>query len=161
MGNPKDKEHSDAEATGEAGESVAIKEAQNTRNVKNACQANRDLSCERAAAIDKLVAEATTRESAQLTATFKVILNQNNAANMPTSLKVTSGAAGIKAMPPLLTGPRTRLSTRDGNYGLRRLETPLTAWRETQGRLKSHISTIGLTHQEWLILSHGRITRHS
>ena len=91
MGNKdKDKEqHIDAEATGEGGESAATKEAH------NAC-----LSCKRAATIDKLVAEAIARETAQIIATFTAILNQNNTANMPTSLKVTSGAAGIKAMPP-------------------------------------------------------------
>ena len=53
------------------------------------------------ATIDKLVAEAIARESVWLTAMFTAILNQNNAANMPTSLKVTSRATGIKAMPPL------------------------------------------------------------
>ena len=120
MGNPKDKEHSDAEATGETGESATAREA------CNACQASRDLSCERAATIDKLVAEAIARESARLTVTFTAILNQNNAAKMPTSLKVISRTAGIKAMPPL-TGPRTRLSTRGGNCGLRRLDMPLIA----------------------------------
>ena len=67
----------------------------------------------------QLVVEAISRESAQLTATFTTILNQNNTANMPTSLKVTSGAAGSRLCPNL-TGLRTRLSTRDGNYGLRR-----------------------------------------
>ena len=54
MGNPKDKEHSNAEATGKAGESA-------TRETCNACQVNRDLSHEsreRAAAMDKLVVEA-------------------------------------------------------------------------------------------------------
>ena len=94
MGNPKDKEHSDAEAMDEAGESATAREAH------NAHQASRDLSCERASTIAKLVVEAVTRESAWLTVTFKVILNQNNTANMPTSLKVTSRAAGIKAMSP-------------------------------------------------------------
>ena len=95
MGNKdKDKEkHSDAEAMGETGESATAKEA------CNGCQASRDLSHERAAAIEMLVVEAIARECAQLAATFTVILNQNNAANMPSSLKVTSGAAGIKAMP--------------------------------------------------------------
>ena len=44
--------------------------------------------------------EAITREYAQLTAKFTAILNQNNVANIPTSLKVTSRAAGIKAMLP-------------------------------------------------------------
>ena len=120
MGNPKDKEHNDAEAMGEAGESATAREA------CNAYQASRDLSHERAAATDKLVVEAIARESAQLTVMFTAILNQNKAANMPTSLKVTSGAAGIKAMPPL-TGPRIRLSSRGGNYGMRRLDTPLIA----------------------------------
>ena len=52
MGNPKDKEHSDAEATGEAGESVTARE------IHKPCQANRDLSHERPATIDKLVVEA-------------------------------------------------------------------------------------------------------
>ena len=94
MGNPKDKEHSNAEATGEAGQSAAAREA------CNAHQASRDLSHERAATIDKLVVKAITRESAWLTEMFTAILNQNNTANMPTSLKVTSGPAGIKAMPP-------------------------------------------------------------
>ena len=90
----KDREqHSDAEAM-EEGESTAAKEA------CNAHQVSRDLTHERAAAIDKLVVEAIAWESAQLTVTFTAILNQSSAANMPTSLKVTSGAARIKAMPP-------------------------------------------------------------
>ena len=50
--------------------------------------------------MDKLVVEAVTRESTQLTVTFTAILKESNAVNMPTSLKVTSGAAGIKTMPP-------------------------------------------------------------
>ena len=120
MGNPKDKEHSDAEAMGKAGESAT------TREACNAHQASKDLSYERATAIDKLVVEAIARETDWITAMFTTSLNQNNAANMPTSLKVTSGAAGIKAMPPL-TGPGTRLSNRDGNYDPRRLNTPMTA----------------------------------
>ena len=59
MGNrDKDEEqHTDAEAMGE-GESASAKEA------SNACQASRDLSCERVATIDKLVVEAIARESA-------------------------------------------------------------------------------------------------
>ena len=85
MGNrDKDKEqHSDAEATSKGGESAAAKEAH------NACQASRDLSCEGASTIDKLVVEAIARETAQITVTFKAILNQNNTANMQTSLKVS------------------------------------------------------------------------
>ena len=86
MGNrDKDKEQEgNAEATGEGGESTAAKGA------CKAHQTSRDFSGERAATIDKQVVEAITRESAQLTVTFTAILNQNNAANMPTSLNVTS-----------------------------------------------------------------------
>ena len=90
MGNrDKDKEHSNAGTMGEGAESGC-----------DAHQATWDLSRERAAAIDKLVAEAITRESAQITASFTAILRENSVANMPTSLKVTSRATGIKTMPP-------------------------------------------------------------
>ena len=90
MGNrDKDKENSDAGTTGEGAESAC-----------EAHQATWDLSHERAATIDKLVAEDIARESAQLTVTFTAILNQNSTANMPTNLEVTSGAARIKVMPP-------------------------------------------------------------
>ena len=85
----KDKEHSNAGTMAEGAESAS-----------DACQATQDLSHERAAAIDKLIAEAIAWESAQLTVTFTAILNQNSAANMLTSLTITSGAAGIKAMSP-------------------------------------------------------------
>ena len=90
MGNrDKDKEHSDAGTMGEGVESAC-----------DAHQANWDISSERATAIEKLVVEAITRKSAQITAMFTAILKENSAANMPTSLKVTSGAAGIMAMSP-------------------------------------------------------------
>ena len=85
----KEKENSDAGTMGEGAESA-----------HEACQTTWDLSCERAATIDKLVVEAVTRESAWLTVTFTTSLNQNSAANMSTSLKVTSRAAEIKAMTP-------------------------------------------------------------
>ena len=120
MGNPKDKEQNSDGAMGNSTDAAG-----------DACQASQNQSCERAAAIDKLVAKAIARESSQLTAMFTAILKGNNAANMPTSLKVTSRAAGIKAMHPL-TGPKTKLFVRDGNYGLKRLDTPLIAWKETQ-----------------------------
>ena len=88
----KDKEHSNTGTTGTMGEGA-----------ESACDvhwAARDQSHERAATIDRLIAEAIARETAQITATITAILNQNSTANMPTSLKVTSGAAGIKAMSP-------------------------------------------------------------
>ena len=84
-----------------------------------------DLSHERAAALDKLVLEAIARETTKRE-------NERTAVNLLES----------RLCPPL-TGPRTSLSTRDGSCGLIRLDTRLIAWKETQRRLKFHISTIG------------------
>ena len=67
----------------------------------DACHASQDLIQERAATLDKLVVEAIARESAQITATFTAILNERAAVNLPETLKVTSRAAGFKAMTPL------------------------------------------------------------
>ena len=44
-----------------------------------------------------------------------------------------------------LTGQWTKLSTRDGNCGHIRLDSPLMPWRETQRIPKSLIFTIGST----------------
>ena len=43
-----------------------------------------------------------------------------------------------------LTGPMTRLSTRHGNCGQRRLDSPLMLWKVTQKRLRFHTSTTGI-----------------
>ena len=90
----------------------------------DACKANRDISHERQAALDKMVMDAVARETTQITVMFMTILKEQATVSMPTSLKVTSVAAGIKAMSPL-TGQGMRLSTRDGNSGQKRLDTPL------------------------------------
>ena len=90
MRNPKDKEQNSNGAMGTNADAA----------ICDAPQASWHQSCERATAIDKLVAVAVARESAWLTATFTAILKESNAVNMPTSLQVTSGAAGIKAIPP-------------------------------------------------------------
>ena len=42
-----------------------------------------------------------------------------------------------------LTGQRTKLPTRDGNCGQRRLDSPLMLWKMTQKRLRFHTFTIG------------------
>ena len=60
-----------------------------------------------------------------------------------------------------MTGQRTKLSTRDGNCGKKKLDTSLKPWKVTQKRLKFHISTTGLIVKEWPKLSHGRTARHS
>ena len=57
-----------------------------------------------------------------------------------------------------LTGPRTKLSTRDSNYGQKRLDSPLMPWKVTQKRLRFPTSITVLMEREWDILSHGKKT---
>ena len=134
MGNrDKDKEHSKASTTGTMGEG--------TESACDAHQAAWDLSHERAAAIDKLVVEAVARECAQLIATFTAILNQNSTANETTSLKVTSGAAGIKAMPPFdrtkdkVFYQRWQLWSEKARHSLDSMEGDSVKDNKTPGRL--------------------------
>ena len=120
MGNrDKDKKNSNAGTMGEGAESTC-----------EVHQATQDPSCERAATIDKLVAEAIVRESAWLTATFTVIL-KNSAANTLTSLEVTSGVAGIKAMPPFDWTKDKAIYQRWQLWSEKARHT-FIAWKETQ-----------------------------
>ena len=128
----------------------------------NACKATRDLSWEREArdaTLAKQVAEAIAREMAKAHMHHQASLNDRGTTAMLTSLKMTSGTLGFKVMAPL-TGPRTRLSTRDGKYGQKRIDMPLMPWKVIQKRPKFHTSTTGLTVKEWPRLSHGRIKRY-
>ena len=88
MGNPKDKEQSESEATGD-GESAA------TRKARNAHQASRDLSSEREAALNRQIVEANIRETAKVTTHFQAIINERTMLSLAGSLKVTSGEAGF------------------------------------------------------------------
>ena len=54
-----------------------------------------------------------------------------------------------------MTGQRTKLSTRDGNCGQKKLDMPLKQWKVIQKRLKFHTFTTGLTVKEGPRLSHG------
>ena len=139
MGNKdKNKDQGDSTATEEAsGDSIT--------SPRDAHHANRDLSHEREArdtALAKQVVEAITREMAKAHAHYQALLNERGTAAMPTSLKMTSRALGFKVMDPL-TGLRTKLSTRDGKCGQKRLDTPLVQWKVIQKRLKFHTSTTG------------------
>ena len=129
----------------------------------NGHHANRDLSQEREAwdtALAKTIAEAVAREMAKAHAHYQALLNERSATVIPTSLKVTSRANGFKVMDPF-HWKRTKLSTRDGNCGQRRLDTPLMLWKVTQKRLRFHIFTIGLMEKEWDTLNHGKTTKPS
>ena len=69
----------------------------------DACQTNRDLSWEREAwdtALAKTITKAVAREMAKAHAHCQALLNERSATVIPTSLKVTSGANGLKVMDP-------------------------------------------------------------
>ena len=68
---------------------------------RNACHTNRDLSQEREAwdtALAKTIAEAVAREMAKAHAHYQALLNERSTTVIPTSLKVTSRANGLKVM---------------------------------------------------------------
>ena len=124
---------------------------------RDARQAAHNLSQEREArdtALAKQVVEAIEREIAKAHTHYQALLNDRGA----TAIKMTSRALGFKVMDPF---DWTKLSTRDGKCGQKRLDTPLMLWKVTQKRLKFHTSTTGLTVKEWPRLSHGRIKRYS
>ena len=101
-------------------------------------QDTQDLSQDRKAwdaALAQTIAEAVTREMAKAHAHYQAILNERGTATLQTNLKVSSGAKGFKVMDPSI-GQRTNLSTRDGNCGQKRLDSPLMPWREFQRKLK-------------------------
>ena len=94
MGNKvKGKEHSEAGTMGEGA-------TESAQEAHNACQANRDLSYEREAALSRQIMEAITRETAKVTAHFQATLNERTTLSLSGSLKMTSGAAGFKVMTP-------------------------------------------------------------
>ena len=135
MGNrDKDKEQSKSGAMGEGADS--------TWEVHDIHQANRDLNHERDATISRQIVEAVTRETAKVTMQFQALLNEKNMLSLAGSLKITSRVAGFQVMTPL-TGPRTKLSIRDGKCGHKKLDMPLKQWKVIQKRLKSYIFITG------------------
>ena len=89
MDNPKDKEDSGTMAEG-------------AESAHNAHQAAQNLSCERYATLTRQIVEVIAREMAKAHLHYQPALhNERSMAAMPTSLKVTSRAAGFKVMDPL------------------------------------------------------------
>ena len=137
--------------------------AKNITSPQDAHQTNRDLSQEREAwdtALAKTIAKAVAREMTKAHVHYQALLNERSAPVIPTSLKVTSRANGLRLWTPL-TGQRTKLSTRDGNCGQRRLDSSLMLQKVTQKRLRFHAFTIGSMEREWDTLSHGKTTKLS
>ena len=119
-------------------------------------ETNRDHSLDqeaRDAALAKTIAEAVTRETQIITEVFtremakahvqyQDIIMESHAPTLPTTLKVTSGLNGFRIMDPF-NWTMDKVSTRDGNCGHIRLDSPLMPWREIQKLPKSPICTIG------------------
>ena len=127
MGNKdKNKDQGNFAATeGASGDSIT--------SPRDTCHTNWDLSQEREAqdaAQAKQVVEAIAREMVKAHRHYQALLNERSKAVIPNSLKVTSGASGLRLWTPL-TGQRTKLSTRDGKCGQKRLDTPLMQWKVT------------------------------
>ena len=80
------------------------------------------------------IAEVVAREMAKAHAQYQATVNENHAPTLPTTLKVTSGSNGFRIMDPFnWTRDKT---TRHGNYGHIRLDSPLMPWKETQEKTK-------------------------
>ena len=112
------------------GETAATSE---TNNPQDGCRdSQKDHSKDqdaRDAALAQTIAEAVAREIEKAHAHYQAILNEKGAATLPTSLKISAGSHGFKLWTPSI-GQRTNLSTGDGNYGQKRLNSPLMSWKE-------------------------------
>ena len=90
----KDKEHQNGETT-TSSESIT--------SPWDTCQSNRDCSQDREArdaTPAKTIAKAVAREMAKAHVQYQALLNDRSAVVIPTSLKVTLGANGLKVMDP-------------------------------------------------------------
>ena len=108
----------------------------------------------------KTITKAVAREMAKAHVHYQALLNERSAPVIPTNLTITQEPMVLRLWTPL-TGQRTKLSTRDGNCGQRRLDSPLMLWKVTQKRLRFHTFTIGSMEREWDTLSHGKTTKPS
>ena len=97
MGNSKDKKSDSGTTEASASTESAAKDARDT------CHVAHDLSWEREArdaALARHVAKAIAKEMAKAHMHYQALLNERDAAAMPTSLRMTSGALGFKVMDP-------------------------------------------------------------
>ena len=90
----KDKEHHDGETTATSKTNTSPQDiCQDVQDLSRDCKA-------RDAALAKTIAEAVAREMAKAHAHYQAILNERGTATLQTSLKVSSGANGLKVMDP-------------------------------------------------------------
>ena len=74
------------------------------------------------------------------------------------ALKYLQEQMVLRLWTPLI-GQRTNPSTRDGNCGQKRLDSPLMPWWEIQRKPRFLTSTIGSMEREWDTWSHGKTAK--
>ena len=154
----KDKEHHNGETAASSETVTSPLDAH-----RDACQSNRDLSQDhkaRDATLAKTIAQAVKREKAKAHAHYQALLNDRSKPPFKPALKFLQEQMVSRLWIPLI-GLRTSLSTRDGNCGQKRLDSPLMPWKVTQKRLKSLTSITGSMEREWDSLSHGKTAKPS
>ena len=130
---------------------------------QDACQANRDLSQEREArdaALAKTITKAVAREMAKAHAQYQALLNDRSTAVIPTSLKVTSGANGLKVMDPF-DWTKDKAIYQRWQLWSEKARLTLDAMEGDSEKLRLHTFTIGSMEREWDTLSHGKTTKPS
>ena len=150
----KEKEHDDGE-TAASSETIT--------SPQDAHQSNRDLSQDREAqdaTLAKTIAEAVAREMAKAHVHYQTFSMKEAQLQFQPVLRLLQEQMVSRLWIPL-TGLRTSLSTRDSNYGQKRLDLPLMPWKVTQKGLKYLTSITGSMEREWDTLSHGKTAKPS
>ena len=137
MGKDKTKDTKD-------GETVAIFETQDghwdIRRDHSRDQEARDIT------LVQTITEAVTWEVTKAHVHYQAILNERGTTCQP-ALKYLQDHMVLRLWTPSI-GQRTNLSTKDGNYGQKRLDSPLMAWREIQKKPRFLTSIIGSMERE-------------
>ena len=106
------------------------------------------------------IAEVFAREMAKAHVQYQATIKENCAKTYHQPLKLLLDRMVLESWTPL-TGQWTKLSTRDGNCGHIRLDSPLMPWRETQRIPKSLIFTTGSMEKGSQRLKDGKTTKSS
>ena len=138
-------------------------------------ETNRDHSRDQEAARDTVLARTITkavvlqtqsitevfaRQMSKAHAQYQDFIKENRTPTLLTTLKVTLDQLALESWTPLI-GQWTRMSTRDGNFGHTRLDSPLKLWKETLRRPRSPTCTIGLMVKEFQRLNDGKTAKSS
>ena len=132
---------------------------------------SQDWEAARDAALARTIAETVARETQSIAevfarqmekahAQYQDLIKESCTATLPTTLKVTSGSDGFRVMDPF-DWTMDKMSTRDGNFGHIRLDSPLKLWKETLRRPRSPTCTIGLMVKAFPKLKDGKTARSS